>query len=154
MQPAMTLRTPASLANDSRKMGPRLMFAVALIAVAGAMVSSVSLYHHFRTSKTAFCNFGESFNCDLVNRSPYSVVLGVPVALIGILGYLLILSLATIYRDKAETPIMLLIASVGGTYIEKFVLAAWCILCLGSLALIFSTALLSGALAARSVRKG
>ncbi len=161
MQPAMTLRTPASLANDSRKMGPRLMFAVALIAVAGAMVSSVSLYHHFRTSKTAFCNFGESFNCDLVNRSPYSVVLGVPVALIGILGYLLILSLATIYRNKAETPFMLLIASVVGlgfalylTYIENFVLAAWCVLCLGSLALIFSTALLSALLAARSVRKG
>jgi len=41
--------------------------------------------------------------------------------------------LATIYRDKAETPILLLIASTSGlgfalylTYIEKFVLAAWC----------------------------
>ena len=139
----------------------QLMFAVALIAVAGAMVSSVSLDHHYRTSKTAFCDFAESFNCDLVNRSPYSVVLGVPVALIGILGYLLILALATIYRDKAETPFVLLVASVGGlafafylTYIEKFVLGAWCILCLGSLALIFSTALLSAVLVARSVRKG
>jgi vitamin-K-epoxide reductase (warfarin-sensitive) len=139
----------------------QLMFAVALTAVAGAMVSSVSLDHHYRTSKTAFCDFAESFNCDLVNRSSYSVVLGVPVALIGILGYLLILALATIYRDKAETPFMLLVASVGGlafafylTYIEKFVLGAWCILCLGSLALIFSTALLSAVLAARSVRKG
>ena len=162
MQLAMTQRTSAHpLAKDSSRRGqPGLMFAVALIAVAGAMVSSVSLYHHYRTSKTAFCNFGESFNCDLVNRSPYSVVLGVPVALIGILGYLLILALATIYRDKAETPFVLLIASVGGlgfalylTYIEKFVLAAWCILCLGSLALIFSAALLSAVLAARSLRK-
>ena len=162
MQPTMTHRTPARpLAKDARATGnQRLMFAIALVAVAGAMVSSVSLYHHYRTSKTAFCNFGESFNCDLVNRSPYSVVLGVPVALIGILGYLLILALATIYRDKAETPFVLLIASVGGlgfalylTYIEKFVLAAWCILCLGSLALIFSAALLSAVLAARSLRK-
>jgi vitamin-K-epoxide reductase (warfarin-sensitive) len=161
MQPAMTPRTLDSLANDSRGMGQRrLMSAIALIAVAGAIVSSVSLYHHYHTSKTAFCNFGASFNCDLVNRSPYSIVLGVPVALIGILGYLLILSLATIYRDKAETPFMLLIASVGGlcfalylTYIEKFVLAAWCVLCLGSLTLIFSAALLSAVLAARSLRK-
>jgi len=158
----MTQRTSALLASDSRGMGQRrLMSAIARVAFAGAMVSSVSLYHHYRTSKTSFCNFGESFNCDLVNRSPYSVMLGVPVALIGILGYLLILALATIYRDKAETPFMLLVASVGGlafafylTYIEKFVLGAWCILCLGSLALIFSTALLSAVLAARSVRKG
>src|SRR5438445_5137404 len=57
MQLAMTQRTSAHpLAKDSSRRGqPGLMFAVALIAVAGAMVSSVSLYHHYRTSKTAFC---------------------------------------------------------------------------------------------------
>jgi len=50
------------------------------------VVSSVSLYHHFSTSKTSFCNFGESFNCDIVNRSSYSMLAGVPVALIGVIG--------------------------------------------------------------------
>ncbi len=137
-----------------------LMQAIALVALAGAVVSSVSLYHHFSTSKTSFCNFGESFNCDIVNRSSYSTMAGVPVALIGIVGYLLSLGLATIYRDKAETPILLLIASTGGlgfalylTYIEKFVLAAWCILCLTSLGLILSTAVLSAVIAAKSLPK-
>jgi vitamin-K-epoxide reductase (warfarin-sensitive) len=129
----------------------RVMLAIALIACAGVIVSSISLYHHFGTSKTSFCNFGESFDCDIVNHSAYSSVLGVPVALIGILGYLLILALATVYRAKAETPVMLMIASTVGvgfalylTYIEGFVLHAWCILCLSSLALIFATAVLSG----------
>src|SRR5436309_1070867 len=93
---------------------PRLMLAIALVAIAGAAISSISLYHHFATSKTSFCNFSESFICDLVNRSTYSTVLGMPVALIGILGYLLILALATIYRDKAETPVMLFVLSSGG----------------------------------------
>jgi uncharacterized membrane protein len=95
-----------------------------------------------------------------VNRSSYSTVAGVPVALIGMLGYLLILCLATIYRDKAETPIILFVASIGGlafalylTYIEKFVLAAWCILCLTSLGLIFSAVVLSAALATKSVTR-
>ncbi len=149
------------LAKGARRAGyPRLMLAIALVALAGIVISSISLYHHFARTKTSFCNFGESFNCDIVNRSVYSTVFGVPVAFIGILGYLLILALATVYRDKAETPIMLLIASVGGlgfalylTYIEKFVLVAWCILCLSSLALIFSAALLSAALTAHSLRK-
>jgi uncharacterized membrane protein len=147
MQSAMTLRR-------------RLMQAIALVALAGVFVSSVSLYHHFSTSKTPFCNFGESFNCDIVNRSSYSMLAGVPVALIGVLGYLLILGLATIYGDKAETPVILLIASLGGlgfalylTYIEKFVLAAWCILCLTSLTLIFSTAVMSAVLTAKSVTR-
>ena len=132
--------------------------AIAVVSFAGILVSSISLYHHFGTSKTSFCTFGESFNCDLVNRSSYSVLLGVPVALIGILGYLLILALATVYREKAETPAMLLIAAGSGlafalylTYIEKFVLQAWCVLCLGSLALILSAAVLSAILLKKSL---
>ena len=55
--------------------------------LAGAIVSSVSLYHHYGTSQTTYCDFGESFNCDIVNRSTYSTIFGVPVALIGIAGY-------------------------------------------------------------------
>lgn len=128
------------------------MTAIALLAVAGVAVSSVSLYEHFATSKTSFCDFSESFNCDIVNRSAYSTVLGVPVALIGIIGYLLILTLATIYRNQAETPVLLLIASGGGlvfalylTYIEKFKLGVWCILCLASLGLICCEVILSAA---------
>ncbi len=135
----------------------RLMVVVAVIALAGVAVSSFSLYHHFSRSKTSFCDIGESFNCDLVNRSVYSTVLGVPVALIGILGYLLILGLATVYRENAETPAILVIVSAGGlgfalylTYIEAYVLRAWCILCLTSLTLIFSSAVLSAVLVASS----
>ena len=127
-----------------------LMTAIMLVAIVGVAVSSGSLYEHFATSSTSFCNFSESFNCDLVNRSPYSTVLGVPVALIGIIGYLLILTLATIYRNQAETMVLLLVASSGGlgfalylTYIEKFKLGVWCILCLTSLGLICSEVILS-----------
>ena len=73
--------------------------------------------------------------------------------LIGIIGYLATLMLATVYRGKAEIPAMLAIGSLAGlgfalylTYIEGFVLAAWCVLCLSSLALIFSIAVLSSTL--------
>jgi vitamin-K-epoxide reductase (warfarin-sensitive) len=117
---------------------------IAVLAVAGVIVSSVSLYHHYGSSKTNYCDFGESFNCDIVNRSIYSTVLGIPDALIGILGYAALLALSTIYRSKVETPAMLLLASIAGlgfalylTYIEAFVLATWCILCLSSLTIIF-----------------
>jgi uncharacterized membrane protein len=160
MQAAVS-HNPQALATDARRGGPpRLLLALVLVAVAGVAVSSISLYHHFATTKTSFCNFGESFNCDIVNRSAYSTVLGVPVALIGILGYLLILALATVYRDKAETPVMLIVTTTAGlgfalylTYIEKFVLFAWCILCLSSLALIFAAAALSSGLALSSFQK-
>jgi len=122
-------------------------------------VSSLSLYHHFSKSKTSFCNFAQSFDCDLVNRSQYSTFHKVPVALLGILGYLLILSLATVYREKAETPLILSAGALGGlgfalylTYIEGFILHAWCILCLSSLALITVIALLAARNALKSLK--
>jgi len=47
----------------------RIYPAIALVALAGILVSSFSLYHHFSKSKTSFCDIGQSFDCDLVNRS-------------------------------------------------------------------------------------
>ena len=128
----------------------RLFLIIAVLAAVGVLVSSLSLYHHYAKSKTSYCDFSETVNCDIVNRSEYSKVMGIPVAGIGILGYLGLLALATVYRTKAETPGMVFLGAVAGlgfalylTYIEGFVLQAWCILCLSSLTLIFSITVLS-----------
>jgi uncharacterized membrane protein len=138
----------------------RLYLVIAMLAVLGIAVSAVSLNLHYRKSKTSFCDFGESFNCDLVNRSEYSSIAGVPVALIGVLGYAALLAFATFYREKAETPGILLVGSLGGlgfalylAYVEKYVLSAWCILCLTSLGLIFAITAVSGLLFLRSIRR-
>jgi len=140
--------------------GGRILWAIALLAIAGAAVSSVSLYHHYDTSPSSFCDFGAKFNCDIVNRSIYSVVFGIPVALIGIFGYGVLLVLATLYRAKTEVSRMLLVASLAGlgfalylTYVEAFVLAVWCILCLSSLALIAAITVLSSVLVAQRMHK-
>jgi len=142
------------------KAGRRVFAAIAILALAGIVVSSLSLYHHYGTSQTTYCDFGANFNCDIVNRSIYSTILGVPDALVGVLGYAGLLALATVYRAKAEAPAMLLIGSVAGlsfalylTYIEAFVLATWCILCLSSLALIVLITGLSSFLVASAIRR-
>jgi uncharacterized membrane protein len=127
-----------------------ILLAISLLAILGMLVSSVSLYHHYGTSTSSYCDFGATFNCDIVNRSIYSVVLGMPVALIGVLGYAALLCLSTLYRRKSGTPPLLILGSLAGlglalylTYVEKFVLAVWCVLCLSSLSLIFAIAALS-----------
>jgi uncharacterized membrane protein len=135
----------------------KIVFAViAVLSVAGMIVSGVSLQRHYAKSETQFCEFGEKFNCDIVNRSEYSSVVGVPVAGIGLAGYGLLLALSTVFRVRPETPTRLLIASIAGlafafrlTYIEGYVLTTWCILCLISLALIF---LISACAAAVKIR--
>jgi vitamin-K-epoxide reductase (warfarin-sensitive) len=149
----------ASVADSTNQL-KRLMRVIALLAILGVVLSSVSLYHHFSNSKTSFCDIGQAFNCDLVNRSRYSNFAGVPVALIGMVGYLLLLAFATLYREKAETPLMLMIASLAGlgfalylTYIEARVLYAWCILCLSSLATIAAIAVLASISAMTSAKR-
>src|ERR1700690_3569632 len=102
MQPAMTLPVTPPFAR-------RILLSIAVLATVGIIVSSVSLYHHYGTSATSYCDIGDNFNCDIVNRSTYSTVAGIPVALIGILGYLSVLISATFCRRQVVTPAMVLI---------------------------------------------
>jgi len=134
-----------------------LYLATAVLAMAGVVLSAVSLQRHYAKSASAFCDFGEKFNCDVVNRSEYSSVMGIPVAGIGIAGYVWLLALATLYRTRAETPLRLLVVALAGlgfalylTYIEGAVLVTWCILCLSSLGLIAMITVLAGVLKARA----
>jgi vitamin-K-epoxide reductase (warfarin-sensitive) len=133
-----------------------LLVGIAILSLAGMIVSSISLERHYAKSATSYCEFGEKFNCDIVNRSEYSSVTGIPVSLIGVAGYGLLLTLSTLCRSRPETPTRLLMAAAGGlvfalylTYIEAYVLTTWCILCLTSLALIASITALAGVLKLR-----
>ena len=128
----------------------RLLLVIAVLALAGMAVSSVSLAHHYGTSKSSFCDFSETLNCDIVNRSEYSTLLGVPVALMGVLGYFALLVIAMMNRRRSGNLHLLFWLAVAGlafalylTYIEGFVLYTWCILCLSSLSIIFSITVIS-----------
>jgi uncharacterized membrane protein len=138
-----------------------LFVAIAILAVAGVLVSAVSLERHYAKSATAFCEIGEKFNCDIVNRSEYSSVMGIPVAGIGVAGYGVLLVLATVYRSRAETPMRLLVAALAGlafalylTYVEGYLLETWCILCLSSLGLIAGITILATVVKVRSGVRG
>lgn len=123
----------------------RLWFVViAVLSFAGMILSAVSLQRHYAKSATEFCDFSQKFNCDIVNRSEYSEVQGIPVAAIGVLGYATLFCLSTFWNSRAETPNRLLAASIAGlgfalclTYIEAYELKTWCILCVASQVLIF-----------------
>jgi uncharacterized membrane protein len=137
-----------------------ILAAIAVLAVAGVGVSSLALYHHYGTSQTNFCDIGQNFNCDIVNRSVYSTLFGIPVALIGILGYAFLFALSTLCRNKAEMPLLLIMGATLGlgfaiylTYIEAFVLGTWCIVCLSSAGIILLITVLSSVVMAQSMRR-
>ena len=138
----------------------RLWFVViGVLSFAGIILSAVSLQRHYAKSTTEFCDFSQKFNCDIVNRSEYSEVQGIPVAAIGVLGYATLFFLSTFWNSRATTPNRLLAASVAGlcfalylTYIEAYALKTWCILCVASQVLIFLIAVFAAIVKLRSAR--
>ncbi len=64
-----------------------MRYVIAVLALAGAMVSGLALQVHY-TIATTPCSINEKWDCGVVNHSSYSLIDGVPVALIGIVGYL------------------------------------------------------------------
>jgi vitamin-K-epoxide reductase (warfarin-sensitive) len=131
--------------------GTRILFSlIAALALAGAAVSAVSLQRHYAKSATDFCEIGERFSCDIVNRSEYSTIADIPVAAIGVAGYLGLFVCASFLRGAKQTPNRLWAMALLGlafalylTYIEKYRLQTWCLLCLASQALILLIALLA-----------
>src|SRR5215471_11433157 len=121
-----------------------LMVCIAILSMIGVILSAVSLERHYAKSETNFCDFSQKFSCDIVNRSEYSEVAGVPVAGIGIAGYIALFLFSTLWKSRSETPTRLLAVAVAGllfalylTYVEAYELKAWCILCLASQLVIF-----------------
>lgn len=105
---------------------------IILLALAGVVVSTVVLKEHY-TTETSVCDINAKWDCGIVNHTPYSLFHGIPVAMIGILGYALIGVLA------GRFPILTAVAALGGlvfalrlTYFEWKVIGVWCIYCVSS----------------------
>ena len=116
---------------------------LAILALSGMVVSAFALREHYRTD-TSPCSINERWDCGIVNHSPYAMLFGIPVAVIGIAGYLLlgVLAFRRAYR-------VMLVTAFGGlgfalhlARIESVVLGVWCIYCVISLVVISLLSLL------------
>ncbi|HWB33548.1 MAG TPA: vitamin K epoxide reductase family protein [Acidobacteriaceae bacterium] len=142
-----------------------MKYVIALLAVAGIVVSSMALHIHFMDpSQAPPCAVTAKWDCGEVNHGKYSAFppyslekdydingqfhptgLHIPVALVGILGYLLILIAALMGRMR----IVLELSRIGFfcaaflSYIEAYIITKWCIYCVWSQFIILTILLLS-----------
>jgi len=121
-----------------------MRYIIALLALAGIYVASLALHVHYSTD-TQPCSINEKWDCGIVNHSPYAMIGPVPVAAIGIAGYvaIAILSLARRRGLLAAAVVLGLAFSLYLTYIEKYVLTVWCLYCVISLGIISMITLLT-----------
>jgi vitamin-K-epoxide reductase (warfarin-sensitive) len=103
------------------------------VAIAGVVVSSLALQVHYSTG-TQPCSINEKWDCGIVNHSSFAMIGNIPVAAIGILGYVVLCVLA-LMRQR----LLLVLAAFGGfcfalrlTMIEQYALGVWCLYCVYS----------------------
>jgi vitamin-K-epoxide reductase (warfarin-sensitive) len=133
-----------------------MKYLLLILAVLGVIASSLALREHYRTYGDSPCSINDRWDCGVVNHSPYAVRFGVPVAAIGVAGYLLMGLLAFLrsYRLLLVPTFAGLAFSIYLANIEANVLGVWCIYCVISLGIISLMSLLTlGTVVSQSVRK-
>jgi uncharacterized membrane protein len=125
--------------------------AVAILALLGFLVALYMLAYALGWTGPVICGVGD---CEAVQNSPWSRIGGFPVAGLGVAGYLALLVLAFLglqpaFRSSRIVPLGLLAGGVVGvgfsgylTYLEAYVIHAWCQWCVAS-AVIMVLALLA-----------
>jgi uncharacterized membrane protein len=95
---------PAEATKDAEP-GPRWAQVTALLlAVAGLLVSAYLTFEHYSSSATLACPETGVVNCVKVTTSSYSTLVGVPVALLGLLFFAAMTVLCTPAAWRASSP--------------------------------------------------
>jgi vitamin-K-epoxide reductase (warfarin-sensitive) len=114
-----------------------MRYVLILLTLLGFIASGLALREHYRTDSSP-CSINEHWDCGIVNHSPFAVLAGVPVAVIGMAGYVLLAALAL----KRAYGLFLAAALVGLSFslylahVEADILGVWCIYCVASLVVI------------------
>ena len=129
------------------------LWAPVVLAAGGVLVSGYLSVKRFTGGSLACTRWAE---CDVVNNSMYAKFYGVPVAFIGLAGYLVILCLAmaalqtegTVQRRLLALGFLLTLGGFGFsvylTYLELYVIEAICVWCVISAILITLLTIVGG----------
>ena len=114
-----------------------MRWVLVVLALLGVIAASLALREHYRTD-TSPCSINDRWDCGIVNHSPYAKFGGIPVAVIGIAGYLLLglLAVGRSYRLMLLSALLGLAFSLYLTRIEARILGVYCIYCVISLGII------------------
>lgn len=122
-----------------------ILIVLLILSMVGIGLATFLVANHYQLVRADFCTVGALFSCEKVNQSDYSVVLGIPWAVIGLVGFVAVFALAYLrlyYPDKDTKnrfiPLLLVFSVIGTAfiiylnYLELFVINEICLLCAAS----------------------
>ncbi len=121
-------------------MDKKLYWASIVLSVVGVAVAAYMTIYKWTSNDSMCLGSGE---CATVNASPYSEVYGIPVALVGLVGYLAILAILWLEPRQRffeeQGPLMVFGMGLAGfafniylVYLEFYVIKALCPFCVAS----------------------
>ncbi len=121
-----------------------MRYVILVLALAGVVVSALALQLHYSTG-TAPCDINEHWDCGIVNHSSFAVIADIPVAAIGIGGYLVLgcLGFARLRLATFLSALMGFLFAFRLSMIEQYGLGVWCLYCAISQSIIAIILLLS-----------
>ena len=140
----VTIKVKDALSKNEKQVKKLLKWFLRLNVLAIAVTTYLT-YLHFKPSASTICKINEYFDCDIVNKSIYSELFGIPVSILGLLTYVLLFIVGwglLKNKWKSKKTQRQLYWGIFGltafgtlysgylTYIELFVLQAVCIFCL------------------------
>ena len=122
-----------------------MKYPLLILSLFGIIVSSLALREHYREYGDSPCSINDRWDCGVVNHSRYAMLAGIPVAMLGISGYVLMAALAWLrfYRLLLVPTFAGLAFSLHLADIEAHVLGVWCVYCVISLGIISLMSLLT-----------
>jgi uncharacterized membrane protein len=121
-----------------------MRYVILVLALAGVVVSALALQLHYSTG-TAPCDINEHWDCGIVNHSSFAMIANIPVAAIGIAGYLLLgcLGFARLRLSTFLAAFLGFLFAFRLSMIEQYGLGVWCLYCAISQTIIAIILLLS-----------
>lgn len=129
----------------NEKRGIKTLLYISILAI---ILFAYLVNVHYKPSQSRFCDISEGISCDIVNKSLYSEIFGIPVSLIGALFFVLVavltwrlmknkkIKIFSLEIHKNEILELLLLLMVVSTlfslwlvYAELFLILSICLLC-------------------------
>lgn len=126
---------------EAKPLNKWFAIAILVLSIAGVVDSSYLLVKHYTHSAVNCSIFSD---CDVVTSSAYSTIMGIPVALLGIIFYVIVFAFALILLKSKSRKYSIsffsisstgFLVSMGLVYVQAFILNAFCFYCLISASL-------------------
>ncbi len=106
--------------------------AISVLSIVGIILATYLLYSFYNPKPALFCDINDRINCQAVVNGSLATIAGVPVSLVGLIGYAFLLFAGLTYRKKLACAVSAfgMVFCLRLTILEIFFIKVLCPICI------------------------